>query len=73
MSEETTESHTPQKESDNFTHYVHLANGEVRRMTAKQIAKLHAPHAFRENGVEHKIIGIHPREVEYKEEESDDE
>ena len=48
--------------------YVHLANGDVRHMNAKEFTNAfgdETPRAFRDNGVEHHIIGVYPDEVEY--------
>lgn len=63
------------KESEKFDYYVHLANGDVRKVTKKQLEKSReesgTPHAFRENGVEHHVIGVYPREVEFKTEDDE--
>lgn len=61
------------KEPKNWTHYVHLANGEVRKASAKTLANMHSPHTWRENGIEHAVIGTYPREVEFKDEKEEDE
>lgn len=48
--------------------YVHLANGDVKQLDAKEMAKAFGddtPRVFRDNGVEHHVIGIYPDEVEY--------
>lgn len=53
--------------------YVHLANGDVKHLSAKELEKSQAesgsPHAFREGGMEHTVIGIYPDEVEHPESE----
>lgn len=48
--------------------YVHLANGDVKQFNAKELAAAFGddtPKVFRDNGVEHHVIGIYPDEVEY--------
>jgi len=48
--------------------YVHLANGEVRKLNADEFTKAfgdETPRVFRENGVEHNVIGVYADEVEY--------
>lgn len=61
------------KEPKNWTHYVHLANGEVVKANAKirnGIAEM--GNVFRRNGHEHHVIGIYPKENEYTEPVKDD-
>jgi hypothetical protein len=48
--------------------YVHLANGDVKQFDAKEYAKTFGDdtvRVFRDNGVEHHVIGVYPDEVEY--------
>lgn len=49
--------------------YVHLANGDVLRLTAKEWAKMQdesgSPHAVRKDGMEHTVIGVYQREVKH--------
>jgi hypothetical protein len=48
--------------------YVHLANGDVKQVDAKVFADVFGdepPRVFRDNGVEHVVIGVYPDEVEY--------
>jgi hypothetical protein len=53
--------------------YVHLANGDVEKVTAKELAASQkesgTPNAFRKNGMEHAVIGVYPDEVEHPESE----
>lgn len=48
--------------------YVHLANGDVIKLTAKELKAAHqesgSPHAFHRDGVQHHVIGTYPDEVE---------
>lgn len=50
--------------------YVHLANGDVYRLTAEELAASQeesgTPLAFRKNGMEHAVIGVYPDEVEHE-------
>ena len=48
--------------------YVHLANGDVKKFDAKEFATAfgdESPRVYRDNGVEHHVIGVYPDEVEY--------
>jgi len=48
--------------------YVHLANGDVKKFDAKEFDAAfgdESPRVFRDNGVEHHVIGVYPDEVEY--------
>jgi len=48
--------------------YVHLANGDVKHFDAEEFVKAFGDGAqthYRENGVEHHVIGVYPDEVEY--------
>jgi hypothetical protein len=53
--------------------YVHLANGDVKHLTAKELVlsreESGTPHAFRMDGMEHTVIGVFPDEVEHPESE----
>lgn len=55
--------------------YVHLANGDVVHHTDKELAQVFGDsghqRAYRQNGVEHTVIGVYPDEVEYQQ--TDDE
>ena len=48
--------------------YVHLANGDVRKFDTKELFNAFgdgSQRVFRDNGVEHHVIGVYPGEVEY--------
>jgi len=48
--------------------YVHLANGDVRKLNAEEFTQAFGdepPRVFRDNGTEHHVIGVYPDEVEY--------
>lgn len=48
--------------------YVHLANGDVRKLNADELKQAfgdESPRVFRDNGTEHHVIGVYPDEVEY--------
>lgn len=48
--------------------YVHLANGDVKQYDQKEFDATfgdQGARVFRDNGVEHHVIGIYPDEVEY--------
>lgn len=48
--------------------YVHLANGEHRKLTPDEFAKAFGddvPRTLRDNGTEHHVVGVYPEEVEY--------
>jgi len=51
--------------------YVHLANGDVVKLTEKELKAAHeesgTPHAFHRDGVQHHVIGVYPDEVELPE------
>ena len=51
--------------------YVHLANGDVEKVTQKDLDKNHlesgSPLVFRKDGMEHHIIGVYPEEYEHPE------
>lgn len=53
--------------------YVHLANGDVHKLTAKELATSQeesgSPNAFRKDGKEHQVIGVYADEVEHPESE----
>jgi hypothetical protein len=57
-----------QPKESKFDYYVHLANGEIRKVTAKALGKSRdesgTQHAFNENGVQHTVIGVYPKEVQ---------
>lgn len=57
--------------------YVHLANGDVRKMTEKQLAAARDEAGnqthLRDNGIEHHIIGVYPEETPYERELSEEE
>lgn len=50
--------------------YVHFGNGEHRKVTTEELTANQAMsgshNAFRDNGVEHHIVGVYPDEVEYE-------
>lgn len=49
--------------------YLQLGNGETKKLSNDEIAKMFGdepPRVYRTDGVEHMIIGIHPDEVEYE-------
>lgn len=54
--------------------YVHLANGDVKKVSDKELNANHeasgSTKVFRENGTEHHIIGVYPEEYEYQDEET---
>ena len=48
--------------------YVHLANGDVKKFDTKELFNAfgdESQRVFRDNGVEHHVIGVYPDEVEY--------
>jgi hypothetical protein len=48
--------------------YVHLANGEARKLNAEELTQAFGdepPRVLRDNGTEHHVIGVYPDEVEY--------
>jgi hypothetical protein len=48
--------------------YVHLANGDVRKLNADELTKAfgdESPRVLRDNGTEYHVIGVYPDEVEY--------
>jgi len=48
--------------------YVHLANGDVKEFNAKEFVATFGDEpvrVFRDNGVEHHVIGVYPDSVEY--------
>lgn len=49
--------------------YVHLSNGDVKRVTTKELVANNeqsgSPHVWRENGLEHPVIGVYPEEYEH--------
>lgn len=53
--------------------YVHLANGDVEKVTEKELAANRAasgsPNVFRKNGMEHHVVGVYPEEYEHPESE----
>lgn len=55
--------------------YVHLANGDVKTLDAKEMeeafGEIGHQRAYRENGVEHQVIGIYPDSVEYDQSEDE--
>lgn len=57
--------------------YVHLANGDVIKLTAKELKAAHqesgSPHAFHRDGVQHHVIGTYPDEVELPAKDDEDE
>ena len=57
--------------------YVHLANGDVLKLTAKELNAAReesgTPHAIHRDGVQHHVIGTYPDEVELPERNDDNE
>ncbi len=55
--------------------YVHLANGDVEKVTEKELLKnleeSGTPRAYRKGGMEHFVIGVYPDEVEHPLSEAD--
>jgi hypothetical protein len=51
--------------------YVHLANGDVKKVTEKELNQNHedsgSTQVFRMDGMEHHIIGVYPEEYEHPE------
>jgi hypothetical protein len=57
--------------------YVHLANGEVIKLTAKELKEAQEQtgtiHAFNREGVQHHVIGVYPDETELPKKDDDNE
>lgn len=53
--------------------YIHLANGDVRKVTTKELTANNeqsgSPRVWRENGMEHHVIGVYPEEYPHPESE----